>query len=82
MMAAEISSALCQKFNTVEGRRELIRRHHGLWTGTNTDGESVLAAISASGIKLTTNQDNGWVRVNYYDAQGTPSGETFDGKWT
>ena len=80
-MTAVIPDVLCEKMDTVKGRCELMKQYPGLWTGCNSDEESVLVAISSSGMKVTTNQVNGWVRVNYYDAEGLPSGETFDGKW-
>ena len=80
-MVAVIPDVLCEKMGTAKGRCELMKQYPGLWTGRNADGESVLVAISLSGIKVSTNQKNGWVRVNYYDAEGLPSGETFDGKW-
>ena len=32
-------------------------------------------------IVVSTFQDNGWVRVNYYDEKGFPCGETFDGRY-
>lgn len=80
-MASFIPADMCRKISTVEGRKELMRQYPGIWSGKNEDNESVLVVVARSGIKLSTNQANGWVRVNYYDSEGLPSGETFDGKW-
>ena len=35
-----------------------------------------------TGIVLRTNQHNGHTRANYYDQDGYPSGESYDGRWT
>lgn len=50
-------------------------------TGENSDGETVYLSVSKTGMVLKTEQENGWVRVNYYDADGYSTGESFDGKW-
>lgn len=34
----------------------------------NSDGETVYLSVSKTGMVLKTEQKNGWVRVNYYDA--------------
>ncbi len=47
----------------------------------NTEGERMTISISTRGIVTSTFQGNGWVRVNSYDADGYPDGETFDGRW-
>lgn len=33
------------------------------------------------GLELRTHQENGWVRINYYGADGHYEGESYDGKW-
>ena len=60
---------------------ELYKDSETMFTGTNEHGETVYLSIAASGIVLKTEQANGWVRVNYYDADGFATGEGFDGKW-
>ena len=53
-----------------------------MFTGTNADGEMVKLSIDKErGIVLNTYQENGFVRVNYYNKDGLAEGETFDGKW-
>ena len=52
-----------------------------MFSGENEDGECVFLSISESGMILRTEQENGWVRVNYYDQDGYATGEGFDGKW-
>lgn len=83
-MSTMIPDSEGHKFTTVEGRKELMKKYgEGSWpySGVNEDGEEVLVSISTDGIVVRTNQTNGWVRVNYYDADGEPEGETFDGRW-
>lgn len=79
-----IPNELSRQFPTVEGRKQLIRQHGDsdtMYSGKNEDGEDVTVSIDRTGIVLNTYQQNGWVRVNYYDADGFASGETFDGRW-
>jgi len=52
-----------------------------MFTGIDVDGETVHLSITHNGMTLRTQQENGWVRVNYYDADGCATGESFDGKW-
>ena len=58
-----------------------MQNYNGIYAGTNADGETVLLSVTSDKMELTTLQSNGWVRVNFYDAEGLPCGETFDGKW-
>lgn len=39
--------------------------------GTNEYGENTLIEIASDCIKITTLQDNGWMRDNYYYPDGT-----------
>ena len=48
--------------------------------GENQHGEFISIAIWPDNIILTTYQDNGWIRKNYYWRDGTIE-EIFDGKW-
>lgn len=73
-----------QLFTTDKGRQVLMERYgdsNAAYSGENEDGEHVLVSISHESIVVNTYQSNGWVRVNYYDADGHPDGETFDGRW-
>ena len=38
-------------------------------------------SVDACGIILKTEQESGWVRVTYYDADGVAIGEGVYGKW-
>ena len=49
--------------------------------GKNQNGEDIRIAIHPDRIILVTYQENGWVRKNYYWADGTTE-ELFDGKWS
>lgn len=80
----KIPNELAAQFDTVEGRKKLIELYadsETMFSGVNADGENVTLSIAASGMVLKTMQENGWVRVNYYDAEGVADGESFDGKW-
>lgn len=49
--------------------------------GINEDGEDIEIHICKSSVVHKTYQNNGWLRVNYYDKNGLPNGEMFDGRW-
>ena len=76
---------LARDFDRCEVRRMLMREFgesQTAYSGVNADGEDVLLSIFTDHITVSTNQHNGWVRVNYYDADGYAEGETFKGRWT
>lgn len=80
----KIPNELSCRFDTAEGRKEIIQQYADsdtMFTGENSDGETVYLSVSKTGMVLKTEQENGWVRVNYYDADGYSTGESFDGKW-
>lgn len=75
---------LAKGFDRCEVRRTLMREFgesETAYSGVNADGEDVLLSIFSDHITVSTNQHNGWVRVNYYDADGYAEGETFKGRW-
>lgn len=75
---------LAMDFDRCEVRRTLMREFgesQTAYSGVNADGEDVLLSIFTVHITVSTNQHNGWVRVNYYDADGYAEGETFKGRW-
>lgn len=49
--------------------------------GKNDREEDIEIHISEDSIVYKTYQRNGWLRVNYFDENGYPAGETFDGRW-
>ena len=51
-----------------------------VFPGENEHGEAVYLSIFPDKIVTTTEQENGWVRINIYNRDGTRE-ETFDGKW-
>ena len=80
----KIPNELSCRFDTAEGRKEIIWQYADsdtMFTGENSDGETVYLSVSETGMVLKTEQENGWVRVNYYDENGCSTGEGFDGKW-
>lgn len=75
---------LARDFDRCEVRRTLMREFgesQTAYSGVNADGEDVLLTIFTDHITVSTNQHNGCVRVNYYDADGYAEGETFKGRW-
>ena len=80
----KISNELAKNFADIESRRKIIEEYADSeqpFFGINEDEEQVELHVAESGIILKTYQSNGWLRVNYYDAEGYPEGETFEGKW-
>ena len=80
----KIPNELSERFDTQEGRKRLVELYadsQTMFTGIDADGETVHLSITYDGMTLKTQQENGWVRVNYYDADGCATGESFDGKW-
>ena len=76
---------LAEHFDRSEVRRTLMKEFgesETAYSGVNADGEDVLLSIFSDHITVSTNQRNGWVRVNYYDAGGYAEGETYKGRWT
>lgn len=84
MNAKSIPNEMSVKFADPAGRCELMKKYGDSafpFVGRNADGETVLVSILPNQITVRTNQQNGWVRVNYYDECGLNAGETFDGRW-
>lgn len=81
-----IPNELSSRFSDVAVRRQVVQQYgdsSNMVVGENVDGEKViLYASKKNGIVLNTYQDNGWLRVDYYDADGFFEAETFDGRWT
>lgn len=78
------SNELAKDFDRCEVRRTLMREFgesETAYSGVNADGEDVLLSIFSDRIIVSTNQCNGWVRINIYDADGYAEGETFKGRW-
>ena len=75
---------LATHFDRNEVRRTLMKEfgeNETAYSGVNADGEDVLLSIFSDHITVSTNQRNGWVRVNYYDADGYAEGGTYKGRW-
>ena len=79
-----IPNDISANFGTAKGRCTLMEKYGDSkfpFYGSNEIGESVLVSISRYGITTHTFQENGWVRVNFYDADGQMEGESFEGRW-
>ena len=49
--------------------------------GKNENGETVCVHVSKDSIEIDTYQSNGWLRKNYFNADGVTDGESFEGRW-
>jgi hypothetical protein len=69
-------------FSEPEQVRSLINDNEsGMFGGKNNDGEDVMVLISkGEEATVKTFQENGWLRVNYYNSNGYSEGETFEGR--
>lgn len=79
-----IPDDLAAQFGTAEGKRKLMAAYghpHATFRGTNLDGEQVILEIIPDMIKYICLQNDGWVRICWYNAEGYREDETFNGKW-
>ena len=77
-------AALAADFGNPASRRQMMQEfgdYPNALSGANEDGEQTLISICPSSLIVKTFQENGWVRVNEYGADGQMAGETFDGRW-
>ena len=67
----------------IEVRKNLIHNTESGWyPSVNEDGEDVLVMLDKGvGMDVRTEQSNGWIRVDSYDADGYFEGDSFDGRW-
>jgi len=75
---------LAADFTDINVRRILMQefgKSTTPFTGINEDGENITLHIAEESIIVETYQNNGWVRKNYYDADGYADGETYEGRW-
>lgn len=75
---------LAKKFKEKDARKEIVenfKSYNGCFWGENKNGEDIELHIATDGILLKTYQENGHVRVDAYNAEGTYSGTTYEGCW-
>lgn len=79
----QIPNELTKNFKDPAVRCLLMKEYSDCrgFQGTNEDGEEVFVSINPDSIVVTTFQKNGWMRDNYYNAEGYPDGEAYTGKW-
>lgn len=80
----QIKEHLGKNFADILARREIIKEYQNAnttFSGNNENGEKVELHVSENGIILKTYQENGYVRVNYYNAEEFEEGESFEGRW-
>lgn len=53
-----------------------------MYGGNNTSDERVVVMLEQGvGMSVRTYQENGWIRLDEYDADGCKELETFNGRW-
>ena len=76
---------LAADFGSAASRRKLVQEFgdypDALW-GNNENGECVELSIRKDGLTERVFQNNHWVRVSEYGAEGQMEGETYEGRWT
>ena len=71
-------------FNNPEEVKKAIESYKDfpdMLMGGNPKEESIEISFTESAATVKTYQNNGWVRVNYYNSEGYCEGETFEGRW-
>lgn len=79
-----IPNELSARFGEIEVRKQIMAEYgdsDSAFLGHNDAGELIEMSVRPDEIIVKTYQENGWLRVNYYDSDGWPNGELFDGKW-
>lgn len=79
-----IPNELSSRFGEIEVRRQIMAKYgdsDSIFFGENADRENVEMSVCKDNIAVRTYQNNGWVRINYYDADGYHEGETYEGRW-
>lgn len=62
-------------------RRALMEKGSAMYPGKSIEGEDILVQVDETGIEVKTFQENGWMRVDYYNERGYHEGQTFQGRW-
>ena len=50
----------------IEFIRSLDEQDKGMFTGTDEDGETIVVTIGTNGFRVSTYQNNNWIRINEY----------------
>lgn len=77
-------NALCKFIDNIETRRKVIEIYKDIdtaFTGNNEHKETVELHVTPTGMMIRTYQNNGWVRVNYYNVSGVAECESYEGRW-
>lgn len=81
-MAVEISKEVLEKFDTAEGRKEIIKEYAGnIFVGKNVDGEDITVKVGNERFSVATYQNNGWTMTHEYNNMGQCDTEICEGKW-
>lgn len=71
------------RFDTPESRKILMDKYgemRNMYIGRNENDELVHISIAPKSVITRTYQHNGWIRVNFYDEDGFPCGESYSGR--
>lgn len=75
---------LAGNFDDLENRRIIMKEYGSIesaLTGVNENGETTTLHIAHDSLIVETYQNNGFIRKNYYDADGYADGESYEVKW-
>lgn len=59
-------NSICTDEDNKKFIKSISENDLGYYDGTNVDGETILVFICSNGYRVSTYQDNGWVRINEY----------------
>lgn len=79
-----IPNELSARFGEIEVRKQIMAEYgdsNSMFVGTNADGETTMMSVFKDKIIVKTHQNNGWIRVDYFDSDGLYEAEMYEGKW-
>lgn len=59
-------NSICTDEDNKKFIKSISENDLGYYDGTNVDGETILVFICSNGYRVSTYQDNGWIRINEY----------------
>ena len=59
-------NSICTDEDNKKFIKSISENDFGYYDGTNVDGETILVFICSNGYRVSTYQDNGWIRINEY----------------
>ena len=59
-------NSICTDEDNKKFIKSISENDLGYYDGTNVDGKTILVFICSNGYRVSTYQDNGWIRINEY----------------